>query len=54
MTKKKDSKSEKGQSQRFIDKARELGTDESAEAFDRVFKKIVPPLTRKKLTKKRP
>jgi hypothetical protein len=30
------------QSKRFIETAREIGTDESPEAFDRVFKKIVP------------
>jgi hypothetical protein len=31
------------QSKRFIKAAREFGTDETGHAFDRVFKKIVPP-----------
>jgi len=31
------------QKKRFIEKARELGADESEEAFERAFKKIVPP-----------
>jgi hypothetical protein len=31
------------QSKRFIKAARELGTDESGTAFERVFKKVVPP-----------
>ena|GEM_PF-3653414 len=31
------------QRQRFIDKARELGLDESGESFERAFGKIVPP-----------
>jgi hypothetical protein len=31
------------QSKRFIKAAREIGTDESPEAFERVFKKIVSP-----------
>ena len=30
------------QSKRFIEAAREHGTDETGEAFERVFKKIVP------------
>jgi hypothetical protein len=30
------------QSRRFIETAREIGTDESPEAFERAFKKIVP------------
>jgi hypothetical protein len=30
------------QSQRFIDTAREIGADESGEAFERAFGKIVP------------
>ena len=29
-----------GQSQRFVTAARELGTDESEEAFDRVLRKV--------------
>ncbi len=35
-------KSDKEQSQCFIDKAKELGADD-VEAFERAFKKIVPP-----------
>ena len=31
------------QSKRFIEAAREIGTDESPEAFERVFRKIVRP-----------
>jgi hypothetical protein len=31
------------QSQRFIETAREIGADETGEAFERAFKKIVPP-----------
>lgn len=34
---------DEAQKKRFIEKARELGTDESEEAFERAFKKIVPP-----------
>jgi hypothetical protein len=30
------------QSKRFIEAARELETDETGEAFERVFKKVVP------------
>jgi hypothetical protein len=33
------------QSKRFIDTAREIETDESPEAFERAFKKVVPPKT---------
>jgi hypothetical protein len=39
-TRKKD---EKSQSERFVEKAKELGADESGEEFERAFKKIVPP-----------
>ena len=31
------------QSKRFIEAARELGTDETGEEFKRAFAKIVPP-----------
>lgn len=31
------------QSQRFIEKARELSCDEDPKAFERMFSKIVPP-----------
>ena len=34
---------DKAQSGRFIRKARELEADETAEAFDRAFKRVVPP-----------
>ena len=34
---------DKDQYERFRQSARELGTDESEEAFERAFKKIVPP-----------
>jgi hypothetical protein len=30
------------QSKRFIEKAREIETDETKEAFERAFKKLVP------------
>lgn len=33
---------DKAQYERFREAARELGTDDSAEAFDRAFVKIVP------------
>lgn len=33
----------KKQADRFAEKARELGTDESEAEFDRMLKKIVPP-----------
>jgi len=35
-------KEEKPQRERFIETAEEVGTDESKEAFERAFKKIVP------------
>ena len=38
----------KRQYERFVKTARELGVDESEEAFDRAFRKIVPPKDRKK------
>ena len=34
---------EKPQSERFIETAREIGADETPEAFERVFRKIVTP-----------
>ncbi len=34
---------DKEQSKRFIKKAREIEADESSGAFERAFKKIVPP-----------
>jgi hypothetical protein len=35
--------SDKRQYERFVKTARKLGCDESAEAFDRAFRKIIPP-----------
>lgn len=35
--------SKKTQYGRFVEAARKLGADESEEAFDRTFRKIVPP-----------
>jgi hypothetical protein len=35
--------SDKEQYERFRQAARELGTDESEEAFERAFRKVVPP-----------
>ena len=37
---------DKAQSKRFIEKAKEIKADEKA--FDRVFRKIVPPRSRNK------
>lgn len=34
---------EKPQSERFIETAREIGTDETPEAFERVFDKVAKP-----------
>ena len=34
---------EKPQSERFIETAREIGADETPEAFERVFRKVVTP-----------
>jgi hypothetical protein len=31
------------QSKRFIETAKELGVDESPKAFERLFRKVVPP-----------
>lgn len=35
----------KSQSERFVEKARELGAEENGEAFERAFSKVVPPKT---------
>ena len=43
MAKPKSKSDDKAQKQRFIEKARELEADESEEAFEQAFKKIVPP-----------
>jgi hypothetical protein len=34
---------DKAQYERFREAARDLGTDDSPEAFDRQFRKVVPP-----------
>lgn len=39
----KKKETDKEQSKRFVDKAKEIGADESPEAFERIFKKIVSP-----------
>lgn len=38
---------EKSQSERFIEKAKELGADESGKEFERALKKVVPPIKHK-------
>jgi hypothetical protein len=43
MAKPKPKQTDKEQSKRFIEKGRELEADESGEAFEQVFKKILPP-----------
>jgi hypothetical protein len=42
-SRKRNSAAHKEQYERFREAARELGTDESEEAFERAFRKIVPP-----------
>ena len=42
MPAKKHTLTDEEQYRRFVAKARELGCDESPEAFDRAFKKVVP------------
>ena len=42
MPAKKPKPAEKPQSERFIETAREIGTDERKEGFERAFKKVVP------------
>ena len=37
----------KGQRARFTETARELGADQDPDALDRVFRKVVPPVTPK-------
>ena len=37
---------DKAQSERFIETARKLGVEETGEAFEDAFRKIVPPKTR--------
>ena len=43
MPKTKTKPEDEEQKKRFIEKARELGADESKEAFEKAFKKVVPP-----------
>jgi hypothetical protein len=40
--------SERDQSARFIEAAKKTGADESGKAFEKAFKKIVPPTRSKK------
>jgi hypothetical protein len=42
MPARKNTMTEAERSRRFVEKARELGCDESTEPFDRVFEKILP------------
>lgn len=44
MTRNKQETLPKSQSDRFIETARELGADQDADALDRVFGKVVPPV----------
>jgi len=43
MKESKPAKKSQPQRQRFIEAAKELGVDETGEAFERAFAKIVPP-----------
>jgi hypothetical protein len=43
MAKPKRKQDNKEQSERFIEKAREIEADESGKAFERAFKKVSPP-----------
>ena len=38
-------KADPKQFQRFVETARKIGVDESSEALDRAFEKVVPPKT---------
>ena len=40
---------EKSQSEKFIEKAKELGADESAEGFERAFRTVVTPSRKQQL-----
>jgi hypothetical protein len=42
---------DKRQSERFKETAREIGADESSDAFDRVLKEMAPPKTETKHSK---
>ncbi len=43
---------EKPQRERFIEAAREAGVDETGEAFERAFRKVVPPKKAGAVTKR--
>jgi hypothetical protein len=43
MPAKKNPMTEEERSRRFVEKAKELGADESTEGFDRVLEKMMPP-----------
>jgi len=49
MPAKKPKPEEKPQSERFIETAREIGADETREAFDRAFKKVTSQTPKTKL-----
>jgi hypothetical protein len=42
------------QSKRFIETAREIGTDEDPEAFERAFKKVIPDRPHKTASQEHP
>lgn len=48
MPRAKDKITEAERSRRFIEKARELGCDETGKEFERTFKKIVRPVSGKR------
>jgi hypothetical protein len=43
MPARKNTMTEEERSRRFVEKAKELGADESSEGFDRVLEKMMPP-----------
>lgn len=43
-----DTKTEKSQSEQFIEAARELGVDETGQEFERLFEQVVRPVHRQK------
>ena len=43
MPAKKNPITEAERSRRFVEKAKEIGADQSTEGFDRVFEKMMPP-----------
>lgn len=51
MAKKPPSPDDPKQSKRFIDLARELGADESEEAFEKAFDRVVSPTAPNKMTR---